>query len=142
MWLPKDGQADPVNITQALAKGARHFGVSIYQGVKVTGIRQDRGRVTGVDTVQGPIDAEFVVNAGGMWARDIGAMAGVAVPLHACEHFYIVTEPMPGLQANLPVLRCRMNAPITKKTLVNCCLGRLSPIPSLGVWMVFPKILN
>ena len=127
VWLPKDGQADPVNITQALAKGARHFGVSIYQGVKVTGIRQDRGRVTGVDTAQGPIDAEFVVNAGGMWARDIGAMAGVAVPLHACEHFYIVTEPMPDLQANLPVLRVPDECAYYKEDAGKLLLGAFEP---------------
>ena len=127
VWLPKDGQADPVNITQALAKGARHFGVSIYQGVKVTGIRQDRGRVTGVDTDQGPINAEFVVNAGGMWARDIGAMAGVAVPLHACEHFYIVTEPMPGLQTNLPVLRVPDECAYYKEDTGKLLLGAFEP---------------
>jgi 4-methylaminobutanoate oxidase (formaldehyde-forming) len=56
-------------------------------------------------TDQGPIEADYVVNAGGMWAREIGAMAGVAVPLHACEHFYIVTEGIDGLTSNLPVLR-------------------------------------
>ncbi|MDA0357613.1 MAG: FAD-dependent oxidoreductase [Proteobacteria bacterium] len=105
VWLPKDGQADPVNITQALAKGARNFGVSILQGVKVTAIHQANGRVSGVDTDFGPIEAEYVVNAGGMWGREIGAMAGVSVPLHACEHFYIVTEPMPDITPNLPVLR-------------------------------------
>ena len=105
VWLPKDGQADPVNITQALAKGARKFGVKIIQGVKVTAIDQADGRVNGVMTDEGPITADYVVNAGGMWAREIGAMAGVAVPLHACEHFYIVTEAIEGLTQNLPVLR-------------------------------------
>ncbi len=105
VWLPKDGQADPVNITQALARGARNFGASILQGVKVTGVNQANGRVTGVETDHGPIVADYVVNAGGMWGREIGAMAGVAVPLHACEHFYIVTEAMTGLTPNLPVLR-------------------------------------
>jgi 4-methylaminobutanoate oxidase (formaldehyde-forming) len=67
--------------------------------VKVTGITQANGRVTGVTTDAGNITADYVVNAGGMWARDIGQMAGVAVPLHACEHFYIVTEAMPALTA-------------------------------------------
>ena len=105
VWLPKDGQADPVNITQALAKGARNFDAAILQGVRVTGINQADGRVTGVETDHGPIVADYVVNAGGMWGREIGAMAGVAVPLHACEHFYIVTEAMTGLTPNLPVLR-------------------------------------
>ena len=88
-----------------MAKGARNFGVSILQGVKVTGVNQASGRVTGVETDHGPINANYVVNAGGMWGREIGAMAGVAVPLHACEHFYIVTEAMTGLTPNLPVLR-------------------------------------
>ena len=68
-----------------------------------------------------------------MWGREIGAMAGVAVPLHACEHFYIVTEAMTGLSPNLPVLRVLMNAPITKKTLAKFCLGRLNQTQSHGV---------
>ena len=105
VWLPKDGQADPVNITQALAKGARMRGARIIQGVKVTGILQEGGKAVGVETEDGVIRSEFVVNCGGMWARDIGAMAGVSVPLHACEHFYIVTEGIDGLKSNLPVLR-------------------------------------
>jgi len=100
-----------VNITQALAKGARNFGVKIHQGVKVTGITQANGRVTGVTTDAGNITADYVVNAGGMWARDIGQMAGVAVPLHACG----------------------MNAPITRKMPVKFCLGRLNQIQNHGV---------
>jgi heterotetrameric sarcosine oxidase gamma subunit len=127
VWLPKDGQADPVNITQALAKGARNFGVSILQGVKVTAVRQTGGQVTGVDTEYGPIEAEFVVNAGGMWARDIGAMAGVAVPLHACEHFYIVTEPMPDLAPNLPVLRVPDECAYYKEDAGKILLGAFEP---------------
>ena len=105
VWLPKDGQADPVNITQALAKGARNFGASILQGVKVTAIQQANGRVTGVETDHGPVAADYVVNAGGMWGWEIGAMADVAVPLHACEHYYLVTERIAGLPSDLPVLR-------------------------------------
>ena len=105
LWLPKDGQADPVNITQALAKGARNFGVNIIQGTKVIDIDQTNSKVKGVMTSDGYIVCDYIVNAAGMWAHEIGKKAGVAVPLHACEHFYIVTESIQGLKANLPVLR-------------------------------------
>mgnify|MGYP001478220382 FL=1 len=127
VWLPKDGQADPVNITQALAKGARNFGASILQGVKVTGVNQANGRVTGVETDHGPINADYVVNAGGMWGREIGAMAGVAVPLHACEHFYIVTEAMTGLTPNLPVLRVPDECAYYKEDAGKILLGAFEP---------------
>ena len=127
VWLPKDGQADPVNITQALAKGARNFGASILQGVKVTAIQQANGRVTGVETDHGPIEADYVVNAGGMWGREIGAMADVAVPLHACEHFYIVTEAMPDLAANLPVLRVPDECAYYKEDAGKILLGAFEP---------------
>ena len=127
VWLPKDGQADPVNITQALAKGARNFGASILQGVTVTGVNQANGRVTGVETDRGPINADYVVNAGGMWGREIGAMAGVAVPLHACEHFYIVTEAMTGLSPNLPVLRVPDECAYYKEDAGKILLGAFEP---------------
>jgi 4-methylaminobutanoate oxidase (formaldehyde-forming) len=103
--LPKDGQGDPGNITQALAKGARQHGVRIFENTLVTGIARDRQRVTGVVTDKGPIAAEIVVNCAGMWGRSVGRMAGVSLPLQACEHFYIVTEQVPGLSRTLPVLR-------------------------------------
>ncbi len=127
VWLPKDGQADPVNITQALAKGARNYGAKIIQGVKVTEIHQTDGRVTGVMTDQGPIEADYVVNAGGMWAREIGAMAGVAVPLHASEHFYIVTEGIDGLTSNLPVLRVPDECAYYKEDAGKILLGAFEP---------------
>ena len=127
MFLPKDGQADPVNITQALAKGARNFGVKIIQGVKVTDIHQADGRVTGVMTDQGPVEADFVVNAGGMWAREIGAKAGVSVPLHACEHFYIVTEGIAGLTPDLPVLRVPDECAYYKEDAGKILLGAFEP---------------
>jgi 4-methylaminobutanoate oxidase (formaldehyde-forming) len=105
VFLPTDGHADPANIALALAKGARQRGVRIFENVAVTGIARDRGRVTGVATSRGPIAAEYVVNCAGMWGREIGRMAGVNVPLHACEHFYVVTEAHPDIPRNLPVLR-------------------------------------
>ena len=91
-----------------LAKGARSRGARIVEQVKVTRVTQANGRVTGVDWMsgaeQGHIAADLVVNCGGMWGRDLAAANGVTLPLHACEHFYIVTEPIPNLQ-RLPVLR-------------------------------------
>jgi 4-methylaminobutanoate oxidase (formaldehyde-forming) len=105
VWMPLDGQADPTNIAMALAKGARQRGAKIFENVAVTGITQSKGRATGVVTAGGSIEADIVVNCAGLWAREVGAMAGVPVPLQACEHFYVVTEPVPGLPRNAPVLR-------------------------------------
>ena len=105
VYLPKDGQTNPVDTTQALARGARSGGVRIVEDVAVTAIRSARGRISGVATTHGEVRADAVVNCAGMWAREVGAWAGVSVPLHAAEHFYIVTQPIPGLPASLPILR-------------------------------------
>ena len=104
-WVAQDGTASPVDITQAFIKGARQRGAKCLEGVRVTGIRWANGRVTGVVTDQGEIRSEFVVNCGGLWGREIGRMAGVNVPLHACEHYYAVTEKLEGLPNTLPVMR-------------------------------------
>jgi sarcosine dehydrogenase len=105
VWLPGDGKANPTDITQALAKGARNGGVRIFEKTRVTSIDTKDGRVTGVQTTEGPITAEIVVNCGGQWARQIGRMVGVTVPLYSCEHMYIVTEKMEGVPRDLPVMR-------------------------------------
>ena len=105
VFIPGDGQADPSNIALALARGARQKGARIVEDVAVTGIRRNGRRVGGVTTDRGEIACEFVVNCAGMWGREVGRMAGVDVPLMACEHFYIVTEPIAGLPRDLPVLR-------------------------------------
>jgi len=106
--LPLDGQCDPANIAMALAKGARQNGATVIEGVKVTSVLTKDGRVTGVACEQNgetfTIETENVVNAAGMWGRTLADMSGVTLPLHACEHFYIVTEPIPNL-TRLPVLR-------------------------------------
>lgn len=105
VFIPSEGQTNPVDTTLAYAKGARMRGAQIFENVKVTAIHQSGGKVVGVATESGDIRAEFVVNCGGMWGREIGHMAGVNVPLHAAEHFYIVTEPMEGLTPGTPSLR-------------------------------------
>ncbi len=128
--LPKDGQADPANIALALAKGARMRGAKIHEGVKVTAVHQANGRVTGVawekGGEQGRIEADLVVNCGGMWARDLAANSGVTLPLHACEHFYIVTEPIEGL-GRLPVLRVPDECAYYKEDAGKMMLGAFEP---------------
>ncbi|PSJ54993.1 GcvT family protein [Kumtagia ephedrae] len=131
LYIPRDGQGDPANITQALARGARMLGAKIVEQAKVTAIHQDKGRVTGVTAVfEGKattIACEHVVNCAGMWAHGIGAMAGVPVPLHACEHFYIVTEPIPGLE-RLPVLRVPDECAYYKEDAGKILLGAFEPV--------------
>jgi 4-methylaminobutanoate oxidase (formaldehyde-forming) len=105
VYLPKDGQTNPVDTTQALARGARSRGVTIVENCRVSAIRTAGGLVTGVSCDAGEISARIVVNCGGMWAREIGGWVDACVPVHAAEHFYIVTEPVPGLAPGLPSLR-------------------------------------
>ncbi|MGH7413770.1 MAG: GcvT family protein [Candidatus Rokuibacteriota bacterium] len=105
VWIPGDGKANPADVTQALARGARAGGARLMEGVKVTGVNVARGAVAGVETSAGPIATEILVNCAGMWARDLGRLSGVTIPLHACEHMYIVTQPIDGVPSDLPVLR-------------------------------------
>jgi heterotetrameric sarcosine oxidase gamma subunit len=105
IWLPGDGRANPVDLTAALARGARQRGVSIRERVRVTGVIVRDGRASGVRTDHGDVQAEVVVNCAGQWAKQVGAMAGVTVPLHSAEHFYVVTEQIEGVHPDLPVLR-------------------------------------
>ena len=103
-FCPDDARVDPVDATMALAKGARMGGALILEDTEVTAIKQKNGRVTGVVTEKGEIEAEYVVNCGGMWGRELGQMAGVNVPLHAAEHYYLITEPIEGIHRDLPFL--------------------------------------
>ena len=103
--LPNDGVVNPIDTTQALAKGARARGVRIIESVKVDSIVVEGGRAVGVRTSHGDIRADAVVNCAGMWGRELGDAAGDVVPLHAAEHFYIVTEHVAEISPNMPVLR-------------------------------------
>jgi 4-methylaminobutanoate oxidase (formaldehyde-forming) len=103
-YTADDGRTNPVDTTMSLAIGARMGGARILEETKVTGITQEKGRVSGVVTDKGVIEAEYVVNCGGMWARELGKMADVNVPLHAAEHYYLITEPLEGMQRGLPVV--------------------------------------
>ena len=130
--LPLDGQCDPANIAMALAKGARMRGALIFEGVKVTKVIEAEKRVTGVNYidgngVEGHIAADVVVNCGGMWGRDLAAQNNVTLPLHACEHFYLVTEPIEGL-SRLPVLRVPDECAYYKEDAGKMMLGAFEPI--------------
>ncbi|NUO48847.1 MAG: GcvT family protein [Polyangiaceae bacterium] len=103
-YVKEDGQANPVDITMALAKGARMQGVTILENVAATGVTKKNGAVSGVVTAQGTIECEYVVNCAGMWARQLGAKSGVNIPLQAAEHYYLITDKIPGLNASFPVL--------------------------------------
>ena len=131
VYLPRDGQGDPGNIALALARGAKQKGATIHEGVAVTSVERQGRRVTGVnwqaeDGTQGSTTCEMVVNCAGMWAREVGQMAGVNVPLHACEHFYIVTENIPDLGA-LPVLRVPDECAYYKEDAGKILLGAFEP---------------
>lgn len=104
-WLPGDGKANPTDLTQALIRGARSRGATVLQHAKVTGFQTSNGRITAVQTSAGDIECETVVNCAGQWAPQVAEMAGSWVPLHSCEHFYIVTDAIPGVSPDLPVLR-------------------------------------
>ncbi len=105
IWLPGDGTANPTDLTQALARGARQRGATVVEHVRVTEVLVDDGAVTGVRTDQGDIEAEIVVNCAGQWAHHLAAQIGVAVPLHSAEHFYVVTDQIEGVRPDLPILR-------------------------------------
>ena len=105
VYMPEDGQADPVGVTNVLAKAAKMEGVQIFEKTPVNKILVKNKKIIGVETKFGKIDCEYVVLATGMWSRQIGEDIGVSVPLYPNEHFYIITEPMKDLPKNLPVLR-------------------------------------
>ena len=104
VWMPNDGQVNPADVTMAMATGAKAGGATLHEGIKVTRILVEGGRATGVETDQGIVRAKSVVICGGMWSRSLAGDIGVSLPLHAAEHFYIVTETIPDLPRDLPVL--------------------------------------
>jgi 4-methylaminobutanoate oxidase (formaldehyde-forming) len=105
IWLPGDGRANPTDLTAALARGARQRGATVRERTRVTGILVRDGAVAGVRTDQGEVEAEAVVNCAGQWAKQVGELCGVTVPLHSAEHFYVVTDQIDGVHPDLPILR-------------------------------------
>ncbi|MEM9870820.1 MAG: FAD-dependent oxidoreductase [Pseudomonadota bacterium] len=131
VYLPRDGQGDPANIAQALAKGARQRGARVQERTAVTGLTRDGRRITGVDWhgedgTRGHITCDHIVNCAGMWGHAVGRMAGINVPLQACEHFYIVTEAIAGL-TQLPVLRVPDECAYYKEDAGKMLLGAFEP---------------
>ena len=138
-WLPTDGQASPSDITQSLAKGARMHGAKLHEGVTVTGFAMDGRRITAVHTDKGTIHCEKVVNCGGMWAREIGAMAGINVPLQPVKHQYIVTEKIDGLSPDAPTLRDPDRRTYFKEEVGGLVMGGYEPNPQGWVTGDIPK---
>jgi len=128
-WLPTDGQASPSDITQSLAKGARMHGARIVEGCRVEGFALRGGRVSAVRTNLGDIVCETAINCGGQWARQIGAMAGVSVPLQAVKHQYIITEKVEGLAADAATLRDPDRRTYFKEEVGGLVLGGYEPNP-------------
>ncbi|HWA20646.1 MAG TPA: FAD-dependent oxidoreductase, partial [Devosia sp.] len=128
-WLPTDGQASPSDITQSLAKGARMHGAQIHEGVTVTGFDMDGARITAVCTDQGTIACETVINCGGQWAREIGAMAGINVPLQPVKHQYIITEKLDGLAPDAATIRDPDRRTYFKEEVGGLVMGGYEPNP-------------
>ena len=139
VWIPRDGRTNPIDTTLALAKGARNGGATIVENVTVTGIHRQNGAATGVSTDRGDIACDVVVNCAGMWGREVGRLAGVNVPLHASEHFYIVTEPMPGVTRELPVLRDTDGCIYVREEVGGLLMGGFEPVAKPWGMDGFPK---
>jgi 4-methylaminobutanoate oxidase (formaldehyde-forming) len=127
-YVKEDGRADPVGAAMALAKGARMQGVKIIEGVSVTGVLKKRGAVTGVTTLQGNIQAEYVVNCAGAWARQLGEKSGVNIPLQAAEHYYLITEKIPGLSKDWPVIEDPASYGYYREEVGGLMIGLFEPV--------------
>jgi len=128
VWIPGDGKANPADVTAALARGARAGGVRICENVKLTGITVVNGGVAGVRTSAGDVSCEVVVNCGGLWAREIGRLGGVTVPLHPVEHMYVVTRPFDGVPPDLPVMRDPDGHVYFKEEVGGLVMGGFEPV--------------
>ena len=127
-YVPGDGRADPVDVTMALAKGARQAGATLVEGVAVTDVTRKRGVVTGVDTTAGRIEAEYVVNCAGMWARQLGARHGVDIALQSAEHYYLITEKIAGVSSSWPVLEDPASYGYFREEVGGLMIGLFEPV--------------
>ena len=128
IWLPRDGTANPTDVTQSLARGARQLGARIFERTRVVGMTMSGGSVTGVRTDQGDIEAGIVVNCAGQWAKAVGAMVGVNVPLHSAEHFYVVTDQIEGVDRMMPILRDPDGYTYMKEEVGGLVVGGFEPV--------------
>jgi 4-methylaminobutanoate oxidase (formaldehyde-forming) len=127
-YVKEDGRADPVDVTMALAKGARLAGATIIEGVSALGVIRKGRAVAGVRTTAGDIACEHVVNCAGMWARQLGARDGVTIPLQAAEHYYLITEKVPGLSASWPVLEDPASHGYFREEVGGLMIGLFEPV--------------
>jgi glycine cleavage system aminomethyltransferase T/glycine/D-amino acid oxidase-like deaminating enzyme len=127
-YIPADGRVNPVDVTMSLARGARQQGARIIEGTEVTGFLRKDGAVTGVRTTRGDIEAEYVVNCAGMWARQLGELAGVSIPLQAAEHYYLLTEPIAEVSRDWPVLEDPANFGYFREEGGGLMLGMFEPV--------------
>jgi glycine/D-amino acid oxidase-like deaminating enzyme len=104
LQVPTDGRVNPVDSSMSIAKGARMHGAQIIENVSVTSVSSENGRVTGVSTNRGDIKCDYVVNCAGMWARQLGEISGVNIPNQAAEHYYLITEAIPEVSPDWPVI--------------------------------------
>lgn len=104
VWSPDDGRVSPSDVCAALVKGAKSLGARIFEDTGVTGILSENGRVRGVETTAGTISCDAIAVCTGLWSREIGQMAGAEIPVQACEHFYLLTKPVPGISGHIPTL--------------------------------------
>jgi 4-methylaminobutanoate oxidase (formaldehyde-forming) len=133
-YVADDGVVNPVDVTVALAKGARMQGARIIEDLPATGILKKNGRVTGVRTPQGDIQAEYVVNCAGMWARQFGELAGVNIPLQSAEHYYLITEPIADLPTGMPILEDPSSHTYIREEVGGLMVGLFEPV--CAPWMV------
>ena len=133
-YVAGDGKVNPVDVTMSLAAGARRRGVHIVEGVAVTGVTTHGGLVTGVDTDHSHIEAEYVVNCAGMWARQLGEVSGVSIPLQAAEHYYMITEQIPGISRDWPVIEDPASYGYFREEVGGLLIGLFEPV--CAPWMV------
>jgi 4-methylaminobutanoate oxidase (formaldehyde-forming) len=127
-YVEGDGRVNPVDVTMSMARGARGTGVTIAQGVTVVDVLVRNGSVCGVVTDRGVVECEYVVNAAGMWARQLGAKSGVTIPLQAAEHYYLITEPMEGLEPTWPVIEDPANYGYYREEVGGLMIGLFEPV--------------
>ena len=127
LFLPEDGQADPANVALAMAKGAKMRGADLREGIAVSDILHKNGKVCGVQTERGIIKTSAVALCAGLWSRELARRIGVSIPLMACEHFYVVTEPVAGLPPDLPPVRVFDECAYYKEDAGKLLIGAFEP---------------
>ena len=127
-YFPEDGRVNPADVGQALAKGARQHGVTIFEDTPVTDVIIENGKALGVRTGKGEVRADVVVLCPGMWGREMGQMCGVDIPLQAAEHYYLISEPIDGLHNQLPILRDPGRCVYAREEAGKILLGFFEPV--------------